>query len=105
MQRDLLLVLQGHDQHASPQQAAEGMDTIELASWAHYGRGGFGGLVDPPMQSAVRRALAGLAKRGLVFRLGTSFGRDGRCRWRVPPPDMVVAAQRKAQARLRLPGA
>jgi hypothetical protein len=93
VQRDLLVILREHDETASPQQAAEGLDTIALAGRVHFGQASFGWMAE---QTAVRRALAGLARRGLVFRLG-ALGGD-RCHWRVPPPDMVVAAQRRAKA-------
>jgi hypothetical protein len=58
-----------------------GHSAIELArrvycpSWWRW--------TQPEQEVAVRRALAGLARRRLVFRLGR-FHRSLRCHWRVP---------------------
>jgi len=62
---------------ASPQDAAEGLDTLELAADVYFGRGWrtFANMVAPKEQVAVRRALAGLAREVLVFRLGLFRGR------------------------------
>jgi hypothetical protein len=99
IQRKLLAVLREHDRTAAPQEAAEGIDTVELTSMVYYGAAGHGSLTELKQQSAVRRSLAGLARQGLVFRLGRFRG--PRCHWRVPPPDMVLTARRRAKVQRR----
>jgi hypothetical protein len=61
--------------------AAEGLDTITLTSWVYYQRPGPGWWTDQHQQSVIRRALLGLARRRLVYRLGVFRG--PRCHWRV----------------------
>jgi hypothetical protein len=104
VQRQLLVILREHQQQADPHAAADGLDTIELTSRVYYGSPNCGWLTGPTQQVAVRRALAGLARQGLVFRLGPSLWGGPRCRWRVPPPDMVLAGRKGATA-TRKPGA
>lgn len=65
-----------------------GMDTIELADRVYHGFrrvSKYHKLAKPKHEVAVRRALAGLAKKGLVIRLGLRpSGRFHirRCHWR-----------------------
>jgi hypothetical protein len=82
VQRALLAALQDHDQNATPQQAAEGMTTFALTCRVYpYGRHWPAPWLLPQAEaSAVRRTLAGLAREGLVIRLGSM--RDAQCRWR-----------------------
>ncbi len=56
---------------ASPHARRYGLDTIELAERAYYGLQvpKFHKRTEPKHEIAVRRALAGLAKKGLVVRL------------------------------------
>jgi len=84
VQRVLLKVLRDHDREATPQDAACGLDTIELAARVYFGRGGavYHDLLSPGYKVAVRRALAGLARSGHIIRLGTFPFRDDRCHWR-----------------------
>jgi hypothetical protein len=83
VQRALLVVLQDHDRNAGPQQAAEGMTTDELINRVYHRRPWPASLLPQAEASAVRRALAALARDGLVFRLGR-MRRYEQCRWRSP---------------------
>jgi hypothetical protein len=83
IQRELLAVLRKHQRTAEPQAAATGLSTRELASRVYYGFPGWGGLTKPEQQVAVRRALAGLARSGLVLRMGAMHYGSRDCHWHV----------------------
>jgi hypothetical protein len=79
-----LTILRRNDR-AGPQQAAEGLDTFQLTAGAYRVRRDRHGqrFVSDRQLVAVRRALAGLVREGIVVRLGTL--RDRRCYWRLDP--------------------
>jgi hypothetical protein len=82
VQRELLVILRAHQHAASPHAAANGLDTIELTSRIYFGSPRFGMLTAPKELVAVRRALASLARRELVIRLGPPLWGRRYCRWR-----------------------
>jgi hypothetical protein len=81
IQKALLAILREHERTAmSLRDLAIGLDTITLASCVYFDNPHCSILLGAKEQVAVRRALAGLVRRGLVIRLGALDG--GRCRWR-----------------------
>lgn len=82
IQRTLLAILREHKRSAPRRAAARGLDTIELASRVYYGshyrvlRS-----AKPKQQVAVRRALAALAREGLVIRLDEMRRPKQSCPW------------------------
>jgi hypothetical protein len=91
VQRKLLAILRKHGRSALA--VAAGLDTITLASLVYEGphyralR-----LAEPKQQVAVRRALAALAREGLVVRLEMRRPKQhcpwwarARCHWRAAP--------------------
>ena len=86
IQARLLAILRAHAP-TSPRVRARGLDTIELADRVYYGFPvpKFHKLAEPKHEVAVRRALASLAREGLVIRLGIRPGGPydlRRCHWR-----------------------
>jgi len=86
IQARLLKILHAHAT-TSPRARARGLDTIELACRVYYDYPGpkFRKLTEPKHEVAVRRALAGLVKKGLVVRVGIRPSRSHgirRCHWR-----------------------
>jgi hypothetical protein len=83
LQRTLLALLSAHEQTTvSAAHLADGLDTIELAHLA-YGKlqPEFFKFTTNSQEIAVRRALASLARDGVIVRLGELHGR--RCHWRL----------------------
>jgi hypothetical protein len=86
IQKQLLTVLRVHAA-TSPRSRARGLDTIELAQrvYHHFPAPKFHKLTKPRQEVAVRRALASLARKRLVRRLGMRASgpyRIRRCHWR-----------------------
>lgn len=84
VQRELLEALQHHAQSAgSAHEAAYGLSASELAGLVYF-RSPRTVLTDEKHLVAVRRALAGLARRGLVVRVGPlGFLHRRACRWHI----------------------
>ncbi len=85
VQRELVAALRHHAQNAgSAHETACGLSTAELAGITYFGNPRCRSLVDEAKLVATRRALAGLAQRGLVVRIGTLSFLDKRAvRWHV----------------------
>lgn len=64
----------------SPRARIRGLDTVELAKRVYHRFAKFHEWPEPKHEVAVRRALASLAREGLVIRLG--IRPSGRCHWR-----------------------
>jgi hypothetical protein len=83
VQRALLAILTEFELKAGPRELEQGLDTITLAHRA-YGRPipEWFKLVTTAQEIATRRALAGLARNGMVICMGTLGIDDRRQRWR-----------------------
>jgi hypothetical protein len=86
IQTKLLAILRAHAV-TSPRSRALGLDTIELAQrvYHHFPVPKFHKLTEAKHEVAVRRALASLARKRLVRRLGMLASgpyRIRRCHWR-----------------------